>query len=95
MPIFDYANPLHSFTTGNLTFTATKECYLCGTVGSYGSYPYTGDVTINGTLVMRSQSSAQGAVVINGLGNGLFKLKAGDVVQTNGVQESLHVFDVI
>lgn len=29
MPALDFANPLHTFSS-NLTYTATKDCYLFG-----------------------------------------------------------------
>lgn len=32
MPKLNYTTPLHTFSTGNLTYTATKTCYIVGTV---------------------------------------------------------------
>ena len=32
MPILDYDNPLHNFSTDGLTYTTTKECYVTGTI---------------------------------------------------------------
>lgn len=102
MPILNYASPLHIFDNPTpsqeghgLTFTATKECYLCGTIYSYDANPYMAIVTINGTQVMRAVSSAAGRPTMSNIGNGLFKIKAGDVIVANGEQQALHVFDVV
>lgn len=79
MPNLDYSNPLHTFTTGNLTYTATKDCYLVGT--SYGNASRT--ISVNGTKIV--DTSIGGVTFIN------TKLTTGDVVTTSVQQTSLHV----
>ena len=66
MPELNYTNPLHTFGAGNLTFTATKECYLLGQLNDSESI-----VTINNT--------AMWAGGVNTLVP-LSRLSAGDVV---------------
>ena len=82
MPSLDYSNPLHSFTSGNLSYTAIKECYL---MGSNAACNVT--FTINGTNVG-----------YNDLSNYAFipplKLSAGDTVVLSAPTGYLHVFDV-
>ncbi len=92
-PILDFANPLHAFTAGNLTFTATKECYLYGTLtGSTTS----NILTINTTTVAASGISGgsggtgQTAVMVP-----ITKIKSGDIVTVNSNSPNLHVYDVV
>lgn len=93
MPILDYTNPLHTFTSTNKTYTATKECYLMGTfcADTVSSY-----LTINGKILAYRSSN-------NDLYNGVFipctRLSADDVVVANVVSAfdtspRLFVFDV-
>lgn len=75
----DYANPLHSFTANNLTYTATKRCWLVGALSN------TRTVTINGTYISEG---------MNGATTGLnIPLSEGDVVASNQENLYLHVFD--
>lgn len=88
MPILNYTTPLHTFTTGNLTYTATKECYLYGKLGEAGA-----SVTVNGTHVEQ-----YGAVITaNNYWNNvpLLKLKAGDVVVSSAAATNLYVFEEV
>lgn len=34
MPVLDYDSPLYTFSLNNNSFTASKECYLVGTLGA-------------------------------------------------------------
>lgn len=36
MPRLNYATPLHTFDSSHLSYTATKDCYLIGTISSAG-----------------------------------------------------------
>ena len=79
LPILDYAHPLHTFSTGNLTYTATKECYLCGTI-------YNKSITINNNKVF--QASTVSILVP------ITKISTGDVV-TMGTESALINQDVL
>ena len=78
MPKLNYAEPLHTFTNSQSTFTATKTCYLVGVPYQINSYA----TTINGTII--GTNDAQWV---------FYRLEAGDVVSgfSKGL---LHVFDV-
>lgn len=76
---YDYGNPLHTFTTNNLTFTATKRCWLVGAL-SNGRI-----VTINGTYISEGMNSATTELNI--------PLSKGDVVVSSQENLYLHVFD--
>ena len=92
MPILNYANPLHTFSAGNLTFTATKECYIAGNLGPTGAACI---LTINGTNV------AYNGYVTLTPDNRLtpyispIKIKNGDVVTVNSESAYLHIFEEV
>lgn len=44
----NYTTPLHNFSTGNLTYTASKTCWLCGYLSA--SQNTTNNITINGKM---------------------------------------------
>lgn len=75
----NYANPLHSFTANNLTYTATKRCWLVGALSN------TRTVTINGTYISEGMNGATTEINI--------PLSKGDVVVSNQENLYLHVFD--
>lgn len=79
MPALDFANPLHTFSSGNLSYTATQECYLCGDVNGGGI------VNINGVGIQGSLANVY--TYISPL-----KLSAGDIVTTTTTLSRLHVF---
>ena len=98
MPILDYANPLYTFDDTHLTYTAVRECYLCGVLAR--SYSSGGGVetrlSINNTIIAESAQngdvSSLDRVYISPL-----KLNTGDVVLLSGPADSsgtLHVFSV-
>lgn len=88
MPKLDFRNPLHSFTSGNLTFTATKDCYLVG--GSTGNS--TATIAINSTIIGESHnySGAQNAWWTSGI-----KLSSSDIVTVSSALPNLHVFEEV
>ena len=92
MPTLNYTTPLHSFTNGNLSYTATKECYLVGD-SKCGDPGY---VKINNTQIAVSYAhhGTSGYTYDNSISI-MLKLTAGDVVATSGDAPSLHVFDVL
>lgn len=85
MPTLNYSNPLHSFTSNNLTYTATKECYLVG--AAYGAG--TGSVTINSNAVATWRNDS----ALSSMSSVCLKLSQGDVVTVTSEVTSLHVFD--
>ena len=78
MPILDFANPLHDFTSGNLSYTATQDCYVCGSLVTNG-----GTLKIDGTDVALAGMSFPYVQI---------KLKVGQVVATTAVENYMHVF---
>ena len=44
----NYTTPLHDFSTGNLSYTASKTCWLCGYLSA--SQNTTNNITINGKM---------------------------------------------
>lgn len=91
MPILDFANPLHSFGAGNLSYTATKECYLLGNLSNFNS-PGAPTITINGTSVYSLNGSGGGHEICT---IPLTKLNANDVVTVTGGFTVLRVYDVV
>ena len=85
MPTLNYLNPLHNFTTGNLTFTATKECYLTGTVVAGSAI--TGNVN-NANIIYNGSSGVTGFI-------SPIKLMNGDVVTVSAACANLYIFDVV
>ncbi len=88
MPTLDFANPLHYFSTSSLlTYTATKDCYLCGSVfrASGQTAP---TIHINDTQI---------ATIIEGTSAFIppLKIHSGDVIVIGSVQQRLGVYDVI
>ena len=93
MPSLNYASPLFTFNTSNLTFTATKECYLVGNITNYTGANIT--LSINNTDVYKvGGNPASGDTPCVTLFN---KLTAGDRVTLNAFainpSNSLHVFE--
>lgn len=84
MPILDFANPLHNFTSGNLSYTATQDCYVCGSLVTNG-----GTLKIDGTDVALASNNAAAGMSFPYV---QIKLKAGQVVATTAVENYMHVF---
>jgi len=94
MPTLDYANPLFTFSSNALSYTATKECYLVGQVAASvgGGTPTT--LKINNTPITAGAYYADR----NGAygGNVFIKLRNGDSVTLDNLGASiLNVFDII
>jgi hypothetical protein len=84
-PSLDYANPLWTPTNGNLTYTATTDCYLVGHV------LWTNNIKINNVLISRAAHSGD-VYWENGGTFSMLKLTQGDVVTLGGVADTIHVF---
>lgn len=90
MPVLNFANPLHTFSSGNLSYTTTKTCYLCGTFTAAA----TGCViTIDDTDVTDIGSGA--STSYDGVYIPPLKLNAGSVVSISIPSTKLHVFEEI
>lgn len=86
MPALDFANPLHTFSANNLSYTATKECYLCGSMirGSGNACV----LTVAGTDI--STIYENDSTFINPL-----KISSGDTITLSIACDKLHIFDVV
>ena len=99
MPDLNYTTPLYTFDTSNTSFTATKECYLMGSIcgAQLGITSWDGAVSINNTQVFRLYGSGSTNVASSSaLTIPLTKLNVGDVVTVSltRVVANLHVFDI-
>lgn len=94
MPTLDYTNYLHVFlssapsdlpsgATYGLTFTATKDCYIVGLIGSTASVAFT--LKINSRTIVDTTNNR--SCMVN------LKLTSGDVVTITNATDTLHVFD--
>ena len=102
MPVLDYTNYLHVFmssapsdlpsdATYGLSFTATKECYICG-------YVYSDPINICVLSINNTQIATSVDVEYNGQRRcGCYisplKIKTGDVVSVSVEASMLHVFE--
>jgi hypothetical protein len=98
MPTLNYSSPLHTFSTGNLSYTATKECYLLGTLAN-GSQQTANTLKINNVSVATNNvgdwryPSNYSAVQATSSNVSLLKLSAGDTVSVAVACPELHVFE--
>jgi len=88
MPTLNYATPLHTFSTGNLSYTATKDCYLLGTTNASDT-----TISIDGTVVYKGWVVSGISAV--GVAPPLTKIKAGSTVIVSGQAPNLHIFEAI
>lgn len=93
MPNFNYSTPLHTFSANNLSYTATKECYLVGT-----TFPEIGTdietVSINNKVYCTGARNTGSGVFIS-QGSLPLKLKSGDTVVCSKAMNGLHVLEAI
>lgn len=101
-PILDFANPLHTFDNSHLTFTATKECYLLGSMNGNASASYGWDAKVNINSIPVYQLTGNGSTsgASSSLTVPLTKINVGDIVtitisNTQTASVNLHIFDVI
>lgn len=93
MVSLNYAQPLHTFTSGNLSFTADKECYLSGSIPSGCSVSVDG-TPISVCTIAISQANAGGITSSQTMPIPDRKLKAGNVVTVSAAATSLHVLEI-
>lgn len=96
MPTLNFRNPLHTFSSGNLTFRATKECYISGATGTVGAFASNCTISINGTIIATPNtviygSGSGGAVGISYVPP--IKITSGDIVTVGTASPNLHVFE--
>lgn len=93
MPKLDFANPIHTFSAGNLTYTAIGDCYLYGETGYTGSGTIT--VTIDSTPVAYSNCIG-GALPFNSAAfiDGT-PIAEGQVITVSGACPELHIFNAL
>ena len=78
-PLLDFANPLFSFGVGSTTYTATKDCYVCGMINPSNLASGTKqNLLINNTVVAFARNSIEYARYIPPI-----KISAGDVVEVS------------
>ena len=93
MPNLNYSTPLHTFSGGNLTFTATKDCYLMGHI--FNNNANLAPLKINDTVIVNKSHGTHGEFgALNDLFIPLTKLTSGDIVTVGQESLGLHVFDV-
>lgn len=88
MPTLDYTTPLHTFSTNNLTYTATDECYL------FGALSFTPCLLkINNIEYGTSYSVGYSQVGVAYAASNPFmcKIKSGDTVTVTAACPQLHV----
>lgn len=92
MPALKWSSPLHTFSSGNLTFTASKDCYLYGSVRA--------EVTSNIRVKINNTIVLNGSIVGSGSGIALStimvpctRLRSGDTVTVDAACDNLHVFE--
>lgn len=105
MPELDYGTPLYTFSDSNLSFTASKKCYLVGEVrlGVTASQSCSIEININGKqygYVNKLSSTSVDAGGGSAINVDIKPLIAGDIVTltktgSGDVYYSLHVLDVI
>lgn len=90
-PRLDYAHPLHTFSTGNLSYTATEDCWL---LGFFTASTTSCTLTIDGTTVGFNEYSWYANSSANHAGNGmpLTFIPAGSVVAVTNAMDNLHIF---
>ena len=85
MPELDYGNPLHTFDSGNHSYTASGECYITGFIAGGQNR-----LSINGTAVASGTNGYNNNATCDNVP--LLRLSAGDVATTNADMAALHVF---
>lgn len=82
LPLLDFANPVFTFDTTNLTYTATEDCYLFGTLTGDGCR-----VTIDSTEVTNQVEKNQ-HVGFSTLLFPLTRIKSGSVITLRNYEAS-------
>lgn len=93
VPLLDFANPIFKFTSSQLTFTATKECYVTGTLNGTFSGNNIVELSINNVSVFKLLDASSS---VHSVALPYIKIKTGDVVSLSTFGASLlGVYDVV
>ena len=82
MPALDYSNPLYTFDSSHLTYTATQDCYLIAGLLTSGNTNT--QVSINNVPILGNASAGSYQVVPP-----VLKIKSGDIVSVNAMNNSV------
>lgn len=90
-PRLDFANPVHSFTSGNLSYTAVEDCWL---LGYFTAATTSCTLSIDGTTVAFNEYSWFSSGAANHAGNGvpLTFIPAGSTVTVTNAMDNIHIF---
>lgn len=91
IPILKYSAPLHTFSSGNLSYTATKDCYL---LGSFPNANNKCDITIDGTLVISNEHLMVGSVRQPKI-SPIIKIKSGSTITVSVAAPNLHIYEEV
>lgn len=90
MPPLNYTTPLYTFDANHLSYPATKECYVIGTLMT-SSTSTTTTLSINNKPVL---TASMGANTLIGNSDVCLRLEAGDTVSLDQIRASvLHVYE--
>ena len=94
MPLLDYANPLHTFTSGNLSYTAISQCWLVGSI--HCSAGNSINVQINSTKLCQLTREGNSTYDVGSdIPVPIVKLNVGDVVTISSASDALHVYSEV
>lgn len=88
VPSLNYSTPLHTFSSGNLSYTASKDCYLFGSI-TKGNVLINNNVRVQFSLTQPNVAEITGTIPIEPI-----KLSAGDSVTCSTAMTYLYVLDV-
>ena len=89
MPALNYSTPLHNFASGGVTYTATKDCYVCGALNSSTLYI---DNTVIAVAVNSTIKTSQYSTSIENVFVSPLLVKAGSVITVSAACE-IKVFE--
>ena len=91
IPILKYSAPLHTFSSGNLSYTATKDCYL---LGSFPNANSACTITIDSTVVFSNEYNQYSNIRVPMI-TPLIKIKSGSSVSVSQASSNLHIYEEV
>lgn len=82
----DWAHPLHAFTSGNTSWTATQDCYLAGTATTASGIQ---SITIDNNIIYTNYEGSEGVI---GLNVYPIRVKKGSVITTSRNMDTLKCY---
>jgi len=76
LPSLNFTTPLHTFSSGNLTYTATKDCYVFGVINASAAC----NLKINGLVVASVVLAGSDGRALSAENPMCIKISSGDVV---------------